>query len=74
MNSAFILNHETNLPGQKGEPEGRRRMTVQVMPGPTVGIITLRGWRGWPSRQSFIGCGWKARPFGPLSEQIDIES
>jgi len=48
MNSAFTLNHETNLPGQKGEPGGRRRMTVQVMPGPAVRITTLRGWRGWP--------------------------
>jgi hypothetical protein len=86
MNSAFSLinmNHETKLPGQKGEPGGRRRTTVQVTPGPTVGIITLRGWRGWPSRQGSIGCpsillrvvsrlsnhGWKARPFGPPSEE-----
>jgi hypothetical protein len=44
-------------------------MTEQVMPGPSVGITTLWGLQGRPSRQSSIGCGWKARPFAPVAAE-----
>jgi hypothetical protein len=73
MNSALSLiymSQKTLLPGHEGEPEGRKRTILQLIPGPSVGVITRRGWRGRPSRENFIGCGGKAGPFGPLSGEL----
>lgn len=48
MNEGFTLNDETGHWERRGESVERRRMSVQVPSGPTVGIKLLRGWAGGP--------------------------
>jgi hypothetical protein len=48
--------------GPKGEAAGRRRRTVEVLPGPDPWNKQRTGLAGWPLRQRPIGCGRKSCP------------
>jgi hypothetical protein len=81
MNPALTLNHEMKLPGRRGKPGGRRRITEQMMPGPAVGRTQPSGLAGLAVeaeahlRQRRISLRLRLRPEGlPLCPSFGANS